>query len=255
MTMSSKRVIMTGNEAIALGAYEGGVTVGAAYPGTPSTEILENLSRYPGIDCNWSANEKTALEEAIGASIEGARVLAAMKHVGVNVAADPLMTLSYTGVGGGLVLVSADDPGMHSSQNEQDNRHYARFAKIPLLEPSDSEEARDYVLAALEISERFDTPVMLRTTTRISHSRGTLVPGKRQEHKVTGFMKNPAKFVMLPGFARLRHPIVEKRLISLREEAEISPLNRIEPGSPDLGVLCSGVVYQYAKEACRTPLF
>lgn len=255
MTMSSKRVIMTGNEAIALGAYEGGVTVGAAYPGTPSTEILENLSRYPGIDCNWSANEKTALEEAIGASIEGARVLAAMKHVGVNVAADPLMTLSYTGVGGGLVLVSADDPGMHSSQNEQDNRHYARFAKIPLLEPSDSEEARDYVLAALEISERFDTPVMLRTTTRISHSRGTLLPGKRQEHKATGFMKNPAKYVMLPGFARLRHPIVEKRLISLREEAEISPLNRIEPGSPDLGVLCSGVVYQYAKEALPDATF
>ena len=255
MNKSSKRVIMTGNEAIALGAYEGGVSVGTAYPGTPSTEILENLSRYPGIDCNWSANEKTALEEAIGASIEGARVLAAMKHVGVNVAADPLMTLSYTGVGGGLVLVSADDPGMHSSQNEQDNRHYARFAKIPLLEPSDSEEARDYVVAALEISESFDTPVMLRTTTRISHSRGTLEMGERQEHKAAGFIKNPAKYVMLPGFARLRHPIVEERLIALREEAEISPLNRIEPGSPDLGVLCSGVVYQYAKEALPDATF
>ena len=246
---------MTGNEAIALGAYEGGVNVGTAYPGTPSTEILENLSRYPGVDCNWSANEKTALEEAIGASIEGARVLAAMKHVGVNVAADPLMTLSYTGVGGGLVLISADDPGMHSSQNEQDNRHYARFAKIPLLEPSDSEEARDYVIAGLAISERFDTPVMLRTTTRISHSRSTLVPGKRKEHQVSGFKKNPAKYVMLPGFARLRHPIVEKRLIALREETEKSPLNRIEPGSSKLGVLCSGVVYQYAREALPDATF
>lgn len=240
---------MTGNEAIARGAFEGGVTVGAAYPGTPSTEILENLALYPGIDCNWSPNEKTALEAAIGASMEGARVLAAMKHVGVNVAADPLMTLSYTGVGGGLVLVSADDPGMHSSQNEQDNRHYARFAKIPLLEPSDSEEARDYVIAALEMSEKFDTPVLLRTTTRISHSRGTLLPGEKQEHKIKGFRKNPAKYVMLPGFARLRHPIVEERLLALQEEAETSPLNRIEPGSKEIGVLCSGVVYQYAREA------
>jgi indolepyruvate ferredoxin oxidoreductase, alpha subunit len=240
---------MTGNEAIALGAYEGGVTVGAAYPGTPSTEILENLSRYPGIDCNWSPNEKTALEAAIGASIEGARVLVTMKHVGVNVAADPLLTLSYTGVGGGLVLVSADDPGMHSSQNEQDNRHYARFAKIPLMEPSDSEEARDYVIAALDMSEKFDTPVMLRTTTRISHSRSTLQTGEKKEHTVTGFKKNPAKYVMLPGFARLRHPIVEKRLLDLEEEAENSPLNRIEPGSPEIGVLCSGVAYQYAREA------
>ncbi|MDZ4131921.1 MAG: indolepyruvate ferredoxin oxidoreductase subunit alpha [Dethiobacteria bacterium] len=240
---------MTGNEAIARGAFEGGVTVGAAYPGTPSTEILENLALYAGIDCNWSPNEKTALEAAIGASMEGARVLAAMKHVGVNVAADPLLTLSYTGVGGGLVLVSADDPGMHSSQNEQDNRHYARFAKIPLLEPADSEEARDYVISALEMSEKFDTPVLLRTTTRISHSRGTLLPGEKQKHEIKGFKKDPAKYVMLPGFARLRHPIVEERLLALQEEAETSPLNRIEPGSKEIGVLCSGVVYQYAREA------
>jgi len=246
---------MTGNEAIALGAYEGGVTVGAAYPGTPSTEILENLARYPGVDCNWSPNEKTALEAGIGASMEGARVLVTMKHVGVNVAADPLMTLSYTGIGGGLVLVSADDPGMHSSQNEQDNRHYARFAKIPMLEPADSEEARDYVIAALDISERFDTPVLLRSTTRISHSRGTLVPGKRAEKELAGFKKNPAKYVMLPGFARLRHPIVEKRLLDLQEETETSPLNRIEKGSSELGVLCSGVVYQYAKEALPDATF
>ena len=253
--MKVKRVIMTGNEAIALGAYEAGVSVGCAYPGTPSTEILENLSRYEGVNCNWSANEKTALEEGIGASMEGARVLVAMKHVGVNVAADPLLTLSYTGVGGGLVLISADDPGMHSSQNEQDNRHYARFAKIPLLEPSDSEEARDYVGAALDLSEKFDTPVMLRSTTRISHSRSTLIPGKRQEHEVTGFTKNPAKYVMLPGFARLRHPIVEDRLVALEEEAEKSPLNRIEPGSKKMGVLCSGVVYNYAREALPDATF
>ena len=253
--MTDNRIIMTGNEAIALGAYEGGVTVGTAYPGTPSTEILENLGQYPEVSCNWSANEKTALEEAIGASMEGARVLTAMKHVGVNVAADPLMTLSYTGVGGGLVLVSADDPGMHSSQNEQDNRHYARFAKIPLLEPSDSEEARDFVLYGLELSERFDTPVMLRSTTRISHSRSTLVKGKRQEHKVEGFKKDPAKYVMLPGFARLRHPVVEERFLALREEAEESPLNRIEKGSSDLGILCSGVAYQYAREAIPDATF
>ncbi len=247
--MKNKRVLMTGNEAIARGAYEGGVTVGTAYPGTPSTEIMETLARYPEVDCNWSTNEKTALETAIGASMAGARVLVAMKHVGVNVAADPLMTLSYTGVGGGLVLVSADDPGMHSSQNEQDNRHYARFAKIPLLEPADSEEARDFVMAGLALSEKYDTPVMLRTTTRISHSRSTLVPGKRQGKEVVGFQKNPAKYVMLPGFARQRHPLVEKRLLDLGTEAEVSPLNRIEEGTKEVGVICSGVAYQYAREA------
>ena len=245
----SGRAIMTGNEAIARGAYEGGVRVGAAYPGTPSTEILENLSRYPGLKCNWSPNEKVALEVAAGASMEGARVLVAMKHVGVNVAADPLMTLSYTGMGGGLVLVSADDPGMHSSQNEQDNRHYARFAKIPLLEPADSQEAKDYVIAALGLSERFDTPVMLRTTTRISHSRSIVTLGERVELPVNGFKKNPAKYVMLPGFARRRHPLVEQRLEALRREAEESPLNRIEPGDSSLGVVCSGIAYQYVREA------
>ncbi len=247
--MSNKRIIMTGNEAFARGAFEGGVSVGTAYPGTPSTEIMENLSTYPGVDCNWSPNEKTALEAGIGASIEGARVLVAMKHVGVNVAADPLLTLSYTGVGGGLVLVSADDPGMHSSQNEQDNRHYARMAKIPMLEPSDSEEARDFVIAGLALSEKFDTPVLLRSTTRISHSRSTLVPGERNEKEISGFTKNPAKYVMLPGFARKRHPVVEERLTSLREESENSPLNRIEEGNTDYGVVCSGIAYQYGREA------
>ncbi len=247
--MNDKLVIMTGNEAIARGAYEAGVKVGTAYPGTPSTEILENLARYPGVNCNWSSNEKTALETAIGASMEGARVLTAMKHVGVNVAADPLLTLSYTGVGGGLVLVSADDPGMHSSQNEQDNRHYARFAKIPLLEPSDSAEAKDYVIYAFELSERFDTPVMLRSSTRISHSRSTLQLGQREEKEIAGFEKNPAKYVMLPGYARQRHPLVEERLLALEAEAELSPLNRIEPGTGKMGVICSGVAYQYAREA------
>lgn len=247
--MNHKREIMTGNEALARGAYEGGVTVATAYPGTPSTEILENLASYPGVDCNWSPNEKTALEAGIGASYEGARVLTTMKHVGVNVAADPLLTLSYTGVGGGLVLVSADDPGMHSSQNEQDNRHYARLAKIPMLEPADSEEARQHVIAGLELSERFDTPVLLRSTTRISHSRGIVTLGEREEKRPTGFQKNPAKYVMLPGFARLRHPLVEKRLLALEEEAVKSPLNRIEEGSPSLGIVCSGVVYNYAREA------
>ena len=247
--------MMTGNEAIALGAYEGGVRLGAAYPGTPSTEILENLARYEEIDCNWSPNEKTALETAIGASLAGARVLVAMKHVGVNVAADPLLTLAYTGVGGGLVLVSADDPGMHSSQNEQDNRHYARFAKIPMLEPADSAEAHDFVIEALNLSEKFDTPVLLRTTTRINHSRSTLVKGRRQETAVAGFKKNLAKYVMLPGFARLRHPLVEERLKSLREEAETSTLNRLEKGSAKLGVIASGAAYQYAREALPEATF
>ncbi len=245
-----QKMIMTGNEAIARGAYEGGVTVGTAYPGTPSTEILENLSIYPGLNCNWSANEKVALEVAIGASMEGARAIAVMKHVGVNVAADPLLTLSYTGVGGGLVLVSADDPGMHSSQNEQDNRHYARFAKIPLLEPADSQEAKDYVVTALELSERFNTPVMLRTTTRISHSRSVVEPEEAVDYKPAGFQQNIAKYVMLPGFARQRHPLVEERLLELKKEAEHSPLNRIKEGtSNELGVICSGVAYQYVKEA------
>lgn len=242
--------IMTGNEAIARGAFEAGVTVGTAYPGTPSTEILENLARYPGIECNWSANEKVALEVAIGASLEGARVLAAMKHVGVNVAADPLLTLSYIGVGGGLVLVSADDPGMHSSQNEQDNRHYARFAKIPLLEPSDSQEAKNFVIAAMDISEEYDTPVMLRTTTRISHSRTVVKLGERTTTGNRKYQKKPAKHVMLPGFARQRHPFVEKRLLALANEAEKSPFNRIETGtSNEIGIICSGIVYQYVKEA------
>ncbi len=245
------KTVLSGNEAIARGAYEAGVAVGTAYPGTPSTEILENLARYPEVDCNWSANEKVALEVAIGASIEGARAVACMKHVGVNVAADPLLTLSYTGVRGGVVLVCADDPGMHSSQNEQDNRHYARMAKIPLLEPSDSQEARDFTAYAFELSERYDTPVMVRSTTRISHSRGIVSPAAPQRITVPkkDYQKDAPKFVMLPGYARMRHPLVEERIERLTEEAENNPLNRLEKGSSKLGVLCSGVAYQYVKEA------
>lgn len=248
MTLHSSK-LMSGNEAIARGAYEAGVTVGTAYPGTPSTEILEQLSRYPGLHADWAPNEKVALEVGIGASLAGARVLVAMKHVGVNVAADPLLTFSYTGVGGGLLLVSTDDPGMHSSQNEQDNRHYARLAKIPLLEPSDSQEAKDFVIAGLELSERFDTPVLLRTTTRISHSRSLVQTGERFARECRGFQKDPAKYVMLPSFARQRRPLVEKRLEALRREAESSPLNRIEKGRTGRGIICSGVAYQYVKEA------
>lgn len=246
---STSKKLMSGNEAIARGAYEAGVTVGTAYPGTPSTEILEELSRYPGVRADWAPNEKVALEVGTGASLAGARVLVAMKHVGVNVAADPLVTLSYTGIGGGLLLVSADDPGMHSSQNEQDNRHYARLAKIPLLEPADSQEAKDFVIAGFQLSEDFDTPVLLRTTTRTSHSRSLVQPAERVRREHPGYRKDPAKYVMLPGFARQRRPLVEKRLEGLCRAASASPLNRIEKGSTDYGIVCSGIAYQYVKEA------
>ena len=193
--------IMSGNEAIARGAYEAGVSVAAAYPGTPSTEILESIAQYPSIRAQWSPNEKVALEVGIGASLAGARVLVAMKHVGLNVAADPWMTIAYTGVNGGLVLVSADDPGMHSSQNEQDNRFYARMAGVPLLEPADSQEAKEFVRLALEISEEYDTPVLLRITTRIAHSKGLVELGERRERSFDHTSKI-RKYVMIPGNAR-----------------------------------------------------
>ncbi len=243
------KAILSGNEAIARGAFESGVRVATAYPGTPSTEILENINRYETIDCGWSPNEKVALEVGFGAAMGGARTLVAMKHVGVNVAADPLMTLSYTGINGGLVLISADDPGMHSSQNEQDNRLYAQFAKIPMLEPSDSQECKDFVAAALDISEAFDTPVILRTTTRISHSRTVVQLGEEKPTAVKDYIKSKEKYVMLPGYARLRHPLVEKRLAQLKAYAETTPLNRIEWGNKAIGVVTSGVTYQYVKEA------
>lgn len=241
--------LMIGNEAIARGAYEAGATVGAAYPGTPSTEIMQFFKAYPETYAEWAPNEKVALEVGIGSSIGGARTLVAMKHVGVNVAADPLFTFAYTGVNGGLVLISADDPGMHSSQNEQDNRGYARFAKLPVLEPSDSQEALDYTRLGFEISEQFDTPVMLRITTRLAHSQTLVESGERQEVPLKEYKKNAPKFVMLPGHARGRHVELEKRLLALKEYSESSPLNRIEMGDPRLGIIASGVVYQYVKEA------
>lgn len=240
--------LMLGNEAIARGAYEAGATVAAAYPGTPSTEIVSNFAKFEGVYAEWAPNEKVALEVGIGASIGGARTLVAMKHVGVNVAADPLYTFSYTGVNGGLVLVSADDPGMHSSQNEQDNRGYGRFAKLPVLEPSDSQEAKDFTRLAFTLSEEFDTPVMLRVTTRLSHSQTMVEEGEREIVPLKEYKKNAEKFVMLPGYARLRHVEVEKRMLKLKEYVENTPLNRIEWGDTSLGIITSGIPYQYVKE-------
>ena len=244
--------LLSGNEAIALGAWEAGVTYAAAYPGTPSTEIMPALAQYAGVVAEWAANEKVALDAAVGASFAGGRALAAMKHVGVNVASDSLMTLSYTGVGAGLVLVSADDPGAFSSQNEQDNRHYARFGKFPCLEPADSQEAKDFCRFAFELSEQFDTPVMLRSTTRLSHSKSAVEVQMPTEPREPGplppFERKPLKYVMIPAHARLRHPEVEARLRALTEYAETCPLNWVEWGDKRIGVVSGGVAYQYARE-------
>ncbi|NTU59437.1 MAG: indolepyruvate ferredoxin oxidoreductase subunit alpha [Deltaproteobacteria bacterium] len=243
--------ILSGNEAIARGAWEAGVSFASAYPGTPSTEILENIGKsFRDIYSQWSPNEKTALEVAVGASIAGARALACMKHVGVNVAADPLFTAVYTGVGGGLVLVSADDPNLHSSQNEQDNRNFAKFAKLPLIEPSDSQEAKDFIKAAYEISEQFDTPVLFRTTTRINHSKSVVELGERTERpKPQGIARDTKKYTMLPAFAKPKHPKIEARLGELKKLGVTSPLNRVEMGDVRVGIVTSGISYQYAKEA------
>jgi indolepyruvate ferredoxin oxidoreductase alpha subunit len=244
------KVILTGNEAIARGAYEAGAAVATAYPGTPSTEILENLAAYDGVYAEWSPNEKVALEVATGAAIGGRRALAAMKHVGVNVAADPLFTVSYTGITGGLVIVTADDPEMHSSQNEQDNRNYAKFAKVPMLEPADSQEARDYVKLAFELSERFDTPVFLRTTTRISHSKSIVELSEPQQLPAAPALeKQPGKYVMVPAHARQRHPLVEKRIKDLEAFAEEFAENSMEFQDTSVGIIASGACYQYAREA------
>lgn len=240
--------LMIGNEAIARGAYEAGATVATAYPGTPSTEIVSTFADYEGLYAEWAPNEKVALEVGVGASIGGARTLVAMKHVGVNVAADPLYTFSYTGVNAGLVLVSADDPGMHSSQNEQDNRGYGRFAKVPVIEPADSQEALDFTRLAFDISEEFDTPVMLRVTTRLSHSQTLVETGERVEVGLKSYKKDAPKYVMLPGFARLRHVEVEKRILQLKEYAETTDLNRMEWGDKSIGIITSGVSYQYLRE-------
>ncbi len=243
--------LLSGNEAIARGAYEYGVRLASAYPGTPSTEILEYIGgRYPEIKAGWAPNEKVAVEVAAGAAYGGARALAAMKHVGLNVAADPFMTLSYTGVNGGLVLVVCDDPEMHSSQNEQDTRNYAKFGKVPCLEPSDSQEAKDMIGAALDISEKFDTPVIFRSTTRVSHSMSLVETGNRVEGSVEiGLKKDPMKFVMLPAMARKKHPWVEQRMKDIAEYAETFPYNIIIEGSKSIGIITSGIAYQYAREA------
>jgi indolepyruvate ferredoxin oxidoreductase alpha subunit len=240
--------LLTGNEAIARGAWEAGVLVCSAYPGTPSTEITENAAKYAEIYAEWSPNEKVALEVGIGASIAGGRALVSMKHVGVNVAADPLFTAAYTGVNAGLVLVSADDPGMHSSQNEQDNRHFGRAAKIPVIEPSDSQECKDFIKLAFAISEQFDTPVMLRITTRVAHSQSLVELAEREDVGTKEYEKNAAKYVMMPGNARRRHVVVESRLEKLTEFAETTSLNKIEWNDTKMGIIANGITYQYARE-------
>lgn len=243
--------LLSGNEAVALGAYLAGVRYASAYPGTPSTEILENLAKYEGVRAEWAPNEKVALDSAAGACYAGARSLAAMKHVGLNVASESLFYLAYTGVNGGLVLISADDPGAWSSQNEQDNRHYARFAKVPCIEPADSQECVDYAAVAFDVSEQFDTPVILRTTTRISHSKSVVNVGNgdgRKEYPIKGFAPDPTKYAMIPAHSRRRHPMVEERTKKIAEWANTASINRIEWGNKKYGIVTSSVAYQYARE-------
>ncbi|MBE6902604.1 MAG: indolepyruvate ferredoxin oxidoreductase subunit alpha [Ruminococcaceae bacterium] len=243
--------LMLGNQAVARGLYEAGVTVVSSYPGTPSTEITEFASTYPEevMHTEWAPNEKVACETAVGASIAGARAFTAMKHVGLNVAADPLFTASYTGVTGGLVIAVADDQGMHSSQNEQDSRHYAASAKVPMLEPSDSGECKDYTKLAFEISEQFDTPVILRLSTRVSHSQSKVEECERVEKALPEYQRNVQKYVMMPAFAKPKHVMVEERTAKLVEYAETSPLNTVEMNDTKIGVITAGIAYQYAKEA------
>ena len=242
-----KKLIL-GNEAVARGLFEAGVKFVSSYPGTPSTEITEAVARYPEVYAEWAPNEKVAMEAAFGASLAGKRSFCGMKHVGLNVAADPLFTISYTGVNGGMVIAVADDAGMHSSQNEQDSRHYARASKIPMLEPSDSAEALAFTKKAYEISEEFDTPVLLKMCTRVSHSQSVVETGERVEIEKT-YEKNPQKYIMMPGNAKRRHPIVEERTKKLAEFAEESELNRVEAGKENaMGFITSSTSYQYVKE-------
>jgi indolepyruvate ferredoxin oxidoreductase alpha subunit len=243
-----KRELLSGDEAVARGAWEAGCHVAAAYPGTPSTEILESLAEYPDVYCEWSTNEKVAVEVALGASISGARALAAMKHVGLNVAADPFFSAAYIGARGGLVIVSADDPGLHSSQNEQDNRFYGLMARVPVLCPSDSQECRDFTRRAFDISEQFDVPVLLRLTTRVAHSSGPVEVSDRVPRPLKGYEKQVTRNVFLPAFARLRHVDLEQRIDRTRVWNESSDLNRVEPGRNGLGIICDGVAYQYARD-------
>ena len=242
--------LMLGNEAVARGLYEGGCMFVSSYPGTPSTEITESIAKYKEVYAEWAPNEKVALEAAFGASLAGRRSFCGMKHVGLNVAADPLFTISYTGVNAGMVIGVADDAGMHSSQNEQDSRHYARSSKIPMLEPSDSAEAVEYTKLAYEISEKFDTPVLLKMCTRISHSQSLVELGERVEC-IKEYNKDVPKYVMMPGNAKRRHPVVEARTQALTEYAETAPINRLEPGrSNKYGFIASSTCYQYVKEVC-----
>ena len=240
---------MTGNEAVARGAYEAGLVFASAYPGTPSTEILENVVNYKkDIYCEWAPNEKVALEAAIGASVAGVRSMAAMKHVGVNVAADPLFTFAYTGVTGGFVLVSADDPGMHSSQNEQDNRNYASAARLLMLEPSDSQEAKDFMKLGLELSEKFDTPVLLRMTTRVCHSKGLVELCDRVEKPIVPYVKNIKKYVATPANAKVMRKNLVQRLADMESYANTAEINKPEYNGSEVGVITSGIAYQYARE-------
>ncbi len=240
--------LLSGNEAVARGAWESGVVLGTGYPGTPSSEILENLSTYPGLRAQWCPNEKVALEVAAGASWAGSRVLVTMKHVGLNVAADPLFTLAYTGIKGGMVIAVADDPGLQSSQNEQDSRHYGRAARLPVLEPADSAEARELTLFGFRLSEKFRLPVILRLVTRVSHSRTVVSPGRRRRPPRTGIVRDPERMVMIPKFAAARHRILEDKLVRLAEYAETAPVNRIDKGKSAKKIITSGIAYQYCRE-------
>lgn len=246
--MAEKKILL-GNEAIARGAYEAGVKVSSAYPGTPSTEVSENVVKYDEIYAEWAPNEKVAMEVALGASIAGVRSMCAMKHVGVNVAADPLYTAAYTGVKGGLVLVAADDPGMYSSQNEQDSRMVARAAMVPVVEPSDSAEAKEFMKYAFNLSEKYDTPIILRSTTRLSHSQGLVELQERVEPEDIAYERDAAKFVMMPGNAIKRHLFVEDRLKRMAEDANTMPINKVEYNDLSVGFITSGIPYQYVKEA------
>ena len=240
--------LMLGNEAVARGLYEAGCRVVSSYPGTPSTEITEYAAKYDEVYCEWAPNEKVGMEVAFGASLAGARAACCMKHVGLNVAADPLFTMSYTGVGGGLVICVADDPGMHSSQNEQDSRHYAIAAKLPMLEPSNSAEAKDFTKLAFELSEKYDTPVLLRMCTRISHSQSAVELSYPDKVELKEYEKNPKKYIMAPANAIQKHPIVEERQRLVSEYAETCEINSVEYGSDELGIITSGTCYQYVKE-------
>ena len=240
--------LLLGNESVARGLWEAGVRFVSSYPGTPSTEITEFAATYPEMYSEWAPNEKVAFEAALGAAVGGGRSFCGMKHVGLNVAADPLFVSGYTGIGGGMVIGVADDPGMHSSQNEQDSRHYAIAAKLPMVEPSNAAECKEYTKAAYELSERFDTPVILRLTTRVSHSRSPVELGERVEREVAPYVKEPGKHVMMPANAKKRHVVVEEHLAALAEYAEVTPLNTVEENGAEIGVITAGNCWNYAKE-------